>query len=536
MASIYIIAPETDSQTNYPRMEAQDGRFVTQTAAISLTTVAALAPEDFQVRLCDENIDAVDFDAPEDVIAITANVSQARRAIAFARCFRARGKTVLMGGPHVSLAPHLFEGEADSIVAGELESIAADVFADARAGRLKPRYDAPKADLAASPAPRWDLYPNERALHAVVQTSRGCPFECNFCDVIQYLGRVQRHKTPEQVIGELQTIYDLGYGHVALADDNFTVYRKRCRALLEAIRDWNGADGRGYVTMATQMSIDIARDDDILQLCAEAGVHDAFIGVESVNPDSLQEAQKRQNLNVDLVAQLSKIVGYGLRIETALMVGFDHDDTSIFQRQLEFCESVPVTGFNISTLVAPVATPLYDRIKAEGRLIGDEISAQFPGPNLVTNFQPAQMSVDELYVGARWLVNRVLSPDFFLSRFEHLARVLGPNPFALKGVPRHRHESRRLAHGLYMRTLRAVMRAEPDAADAIGKAMAIIRRADPAVRDGLSDALSHYVLTVAGFRRRGLYDPEWAKAAAPPFGSARASDRLATLETIAAAE
>src|SRR5262249_51648305 len=152
--------------------------------------------------------------------------------------------------PHVSLAPELFAGKADCLVVGEFEPIAEAVFADMRSGVLRARYDGAKADLRRSPTPRWDLYPNERAIGGVVQTSRGCPFECHFCDVIQYLGRVQRHKEDAQVIAEIQTLYDRGYNFISLADDNFTIYRRRAKSLLRAISHWNGADERDYVLFA----------------------------------------------------------------------------------------------------------------------------------------------------------------------------------------------------------------------------------------------------------------------------------------------
>src|SRR5262249_30398477 len=162
-----------------------------------------------------EAVTPVDFGLDVDVVGVTANVSQALRAIDIARAFRTRGKPVILGGPHVSLAPELFADAADSLVVGEFEPIAADVLADLRRGTLKPRYQGAAADLGTSPVPRWDLYPNDCALVGVVQTSRGCPFECHFCDVIQYLGRNQRHKTDAQVIAEVQQLYDLGYNFIS---------------------------------------------------------------------------------------------------------------------------------------------------------------------------------------------------------------------------------------------------------------------------------------------------------------------------------
>src|SRR5258708_18058257 len=186
-----LIARGSNAHAEYWRLAARGGDLaVTRIGAASIATVAALAPPDFAVCLCDEAIEPIDFAAEADVVGISANVSQAQRAIEIAAEFRARGKIVVIGGPHVSLAPELFVGTADCLVVGEFEPIAETVFADMRSRALKPRYAGAKTDLRRSPAPRSDLYRNDRAVGGVVQTSRGCPFECHFCDVIQYLGRL----------------------------------------------------------------------------------------------------------------------------------------------------------------------------------------------------------------------------------------------------------------------------------------------------------------------------------------------------------
>ncbi|MEO8531683.1 MAG: radical SAM protein, partial [Deltaproteobacteria bacterium] len=157
---------------------------VVRVASAVTVTIAALVPDGlFHIAICDEELTPVDMDCDFDIIAITANVAQAQRAIWMGKEFMKRGKTVIMGGPHVSLAPDLFNGAAHSLCIGELEPIAHDVFGDLHRGQIKERYIGSKADLAKSPLPRWDLYPHDHAVSGVVQTSRGCPFECNFCDV-----------------------------------------------------------------------------------------------------------------------------------------------------------------------------------------------------------------------------------------------------------------------------------------------------------------------------------------------------------------
>ena len=531
---LLLIAPRSNGHTEYSALAApaSDVR-VTRIAAISIATVAALAPPDFQIVLCDEAIEAVDFDADADVVGISANVSQALRAIEIAAAFRKRGKPVVMGGPHVSLAPELFEGRADCLVVGEFEPIADTVFADMRRGALQARYDGAKADLRRSPVPRWDLYPNEKAVGGVVQTSRGCPFECHFCDVIQYLGRVQRHKDDAQVIAEIQNLYDLGYGFISLADDNFTVYRRRAKSLLNAIAAWNGAAGRDYVIFATQMSIDAARDDELLALCNDAGLLNVFIGIETNDPESLKESKKRQNLRVDLGAEVRNIVGRGLRVEAGLMVGFDHDDLSAFERQFEFAMSLPVGGFNISVLVAPVGTPLYDAMRAQGRIASDEVLAQFPSANLITNFAPARMGRDDLYVGAKWLISKLMDPDNFYIRLEAMSKLLAPPPWQRSGRgPRRRHATRRTAEALFAQVMRDQTRRDARIAALVRRAFTLMRQR-PEIRDGIGDALSHYLMTLQSYELNSVYDRSWARMDAPPFGIASADERLARIRAFA---
>ena len=529
---LLLIAPKSNAHTEYSRLSAPGSDvLVTRIAAASIATVAALAPDDFQVSLCDEAVESIDFDADADVVGISANVSQALRAIEIAKAFQARGKVVVMGGPHVSLAPELFEGRADCVVVGEFEPIAETVFADMRRGALKPRYDGSKADLRRSPMPRWDLYPNDRAVSGVVQTSRGCPFECHFCDVIQYLGRVQRHKADAQVIAEIQNLYNHGYSFISLADDNFTVYRKRAKSLLKAIAAWNGAEGRDYVIFATQMSIDAARDDELLALCNDAGLLNAFVGIETSDEASLAESKKRQNMRVDLRGEVRKIVSRGLRVEAALMVGFDHDDLGTFERQFEFAMSLPVGGFNISVLVAPVATPLYEAMRAQGRIVSDEVLAQFPSANLITNFTPARMSRDDLYVGAKWLVSKVMDPDNFCVRLEAMSELLAPPPWERRGQGR-RHPARRKAAGLFSQVMRDLTRRDKRVATLVQRAFALMRQR-PEIRDGISDALSHYLMTLRSYEANNIYDRTWARMDAPPFGKASADERLERIRAYA---
>jgi radical SAM superfamily enzyme YgiQ (UPF0313 family) len=425
--SIYIINPREAAPFFFSSevlAAAEIGRFPI-IADLTSVTLAGFVPKDWSIEICDERSDDVNFDTTAEVVAITAKVSQRNRLKALAAEFRRRGKLVMVGGPHVSLWPDDVRGHADIVVIGEIEDIAAGMFADIAAGRPKPEYQGGKPDLRTSPLPRWDLYPFRPSMAGQVQTSRGCPFECEFCDVIQYLGRKQRWKEPRQVIAELDQLYGLGCRDVLLADDNFTIVRKRARALLEAIAEWNGRQAGGRMRFVTQLSIDAARDLDLLSLAVEAGMDRCFIGIETPNEESLREVQKRQNTRLDLAQEVRKIVATGLMPLCGMIVGFDHDGPDIFERQAEFIASLPAPVIQLGMLVAPHGTPLHDRMTAENRLIEEGYAGE--GNLLETNIRPARMSPGELRQGLRWLLNEVFDPDRWFARLAHFAELAPEN-------------------------------------------------------------------------------------------------------------
>lgn len=395
-------------------------------ADLATVTVAALAPADWRVSICDEHLTPADPDVQADFIGLTGKVTQAPRLIELARAYRKRGRVVIAGGPWASLAPERLRDEVDVLVVGELEPIAARLFADLEAGRWQREYRGDKVDLAQSPLPRWDLYPNDRALIGCVQTSRGCPFECEFCDVIAYLGRNQRHKPVERVLAELDPLYALGYRRVFLADDNFTVYRRRARELLAALRDWNRGRTDGPMLFATQVSIDAARDPELLALAAEAGLDWVFVGIETPNADSLRECRKPQNLLLDAQAGVRAFLAHGIAVSGGMMVGFDHDGPDIFERQRAFASAAPIPMFSLGALVAPVATPLHARLSAAQRIVdgGPEVAA-LPWD---TNIVPAGMSRAELLDGLRWLSHALYEPQAFGARLTAMIETLAPHP------------------------------------------------------------------------------------------------------------
>ena len=432
--SLYLINPKSESPSYFGAEVFESWGFesVQAIADLATTTVAALAPPDWEIEICDEYMDPVDFDHPADFVGITGKITQARRMKTLAETFRERGKTVIFGGPFASLSPDAVRDHCDILVVGELEDIAEEFFSDLETS-WKSEYVTGKPDLLLSPLPRWDLYNNRRALTGCVQTSRGCPFECEFCDVIQYLGRKQRHKSVEQILAECDALYELGYRDIFLADDNFTVYRRRAKEVLSALRDWNAARTDGPVAFCTQVSIDATRDPDIMRLQAEAGMVWVFVGIETPNVESLKETKKRQNVGVDLVEEIQVFLDHGISVRGGMIVGFDHDDLDIFDIQYRFAMQTPIPIFSVGSLVAPAATPLFDRMKQGGRLVED-------GPESVanpwqTNMVPSQMTLEQLLEGVKWLANRLYLPENFAERMVTMIESMGPQrgPFRKKG-------------------------------------------------------------------------------------------------------
>ncbi len=417
--SIYIINPRCDAPSYHTTecFEQFGLRPVVAVADLAVVTVAGFVPPDFDISLCEDSIEPVDFSKRPDFVALTGKISQWGRMREIATRFRAQGACVIIGGSFASLSPDVVRPHCDILVRGEIEEIAEGFFADLRSGDWKVEYVGTKPDLSRSPMPRWDLYPNHAALTGTLQTSRGCPFECEFCDVIAYLGRKQRHKEIPQVLAELDQLYRLGYRSVFLADDNFTVYRARTKELLAALADWNRRQPDGAVQFSTQVSIDAAGDEELLRMCTDAGMAHVYIGIETPNEEALRIAKKRQNLRRDLAAEILRFVEHGMYVEAGMIVGFDGDDAGIFARQYEFAMRCAVPVFTMGALVAPAATALFARLKKAGRLSEEnDVASQVIAGPWRTNIVPLGMSRDELQRGGAALCRALYSPEPFEAR------------------------------------------------------------------------------------------------------------------------
>ncbi|HUQ99882.1 MAG TPA: radical SAM protein [Gemmatimonadaceae bacterium] len=509
--SLYLINPRSKFPTYFSAevFAASGFQPATAMADLAIPTLAALAPADFDVQLCDENVSTLDPNVDSDFVGITGKITQLERMREIAAHFRSRGKTVIIGGPQASLSPETVRDYADILVTGEIENIADQFFADLGSGTWKPQYVGDKPDLDKTPVPRWDLYPNSRAAMSTVQTSRGCPFECEFCDVIQYLGRNQRHKSPARVLAELDVIAGHGYRTVFLADDNFTVYRSRAKELLSALKAWNEDGGKG-MTFTTQVSIDCARDPEMLRLCAEAGLTNVFIGIETSNESSLRETKKRQNVGIDLRGQVARIVRHGIAVTGGMIVGFDADTKDIFEQQHDFAMSIPVPVFSLGSLVAPAATPLYSRMARQNRLV--ENASEVAGAPWDTNLIPLQMSREELIAGVRWLCNRLYRPEAFAER---VFRFI--NEFGKESGTRTRLRSTKQSRPIEIESLQLagrVARLGADEASMLRRVQGAVAR-KPEVSAHVVMMLGQYMQVRHSYAFAGLWDRKLAEQTSP---------------------
>jgi hypothetical protein len=413
--SIYLInpAPDFPSYSSSDVLREATGRGVASFLSLAAPVVAAMIPDDFKVTLCEENVTPIDFDAPVDYVGITGMVSQWQRMKAIAREFRKRGRVVIIGGPQATLRADDVRPHCQILVRGEIEEIADGLFEDLRTGNWKTEYVAATPQSIDAPLPRLDLYPNERTLTGAIQTSRGCPFGCEFCEAIQYQGRKQRHKPIPRVLEELDQLHTFGYRQVFIIDDNLTASRKHAKELLEAIKSWNRKKG-ARMTFVAQVSIDAASDEDLLRACADAGVVDVFVGIETPSTESLREVKKFHNTRIDIQSQIERFVESGIGVTGGMIVGFDSDGPDIFERQYEFAMATPIPFFTPAALFAPDTTPLFERLRREGRVAAK--SAELPCTPWTTNVIPKQLSREELAEGLRWLVNKLYHPRSFTRR------------------------------------------------------------------------------------------------------------------------
>ncbi len=381
---------------------------------LGLLTVAALLPEKWSRRLVDVNVDDLtNSDLAWADMAFIGGMAVQRKSAKqiIARC-RAKGLKVIAGGPLFTAEPDEFE-EVDHLVLDEAELTLPAFLEDLQNGCPKKIYRSSGfCDLHHTPIPSWDLVRMKRYASMSIQFSRGCPFNCEFCNVTVLFGHRPRLKTSQQVIAELDRIYDAGWrSSIFFVDDNFIGNKGYLKTqLLPALIEWR-KDKKGCVFF-TEASINLADDRELLDMMVEAGFDTVFIGIESPDEASLTECHKTQNKNRNLLQSVKTIHRAGLQVMGGFIVGFDSDTQSTFQRQIDFIQKSGIVTAMVGMLQAPPGTRLFDRLQRESRVV-----STFSGDNVdgTTNIIP-QMGLERLLQGYRSVMKQIYSPNNFYRR------------------------------------------------------------------------------------------------------------------------
>jgi len=387
---------------------------------LGLLTVAAMLPPGWSKRLVDVNVRKLSEKdlAWADYAFISGMVVQretARQIIA--RCKKA-GVKVVAGGPLFTSEYEHFK-KVDHFVLNEAEVTFPPFLTDLERGHARRIYTTPEfADLQKTPVPLWKLADLNRYASMSIQFSRGCPYNCEFCNVTTLFGHRFRTKTAEQILAELDSLYDLGWRrNVFFVDDNL-IGNKSCLKgeLLPALIEWQ--KGKTGIPFQTQVSINLADDQPLMEMMVHAGFRTVFIGIETPDEDSLTECNKRLNKNRNMVEDVKRIQRAGLQVQGGFIVGFDHDTPSIFQRQIDFIQKSGIVTAMVGLLQAPRGTRLYERLKKEGRLLehlsGDNVDG-------TTNIIPT-MSLDTLREGYKSILQTIYSPQHYYQRVKTFLR------------------------------------------------------------------------------------------------------------------
>jgi radical SAM superfamily enzyme YgiQ (UPF0313 family) len=397
---------------------------------LGLITVAAMLPPQWEVRLIDHNIDedvtSADL-AWADMVMTGGMLFQQPDIHRIIELAHSHGKPVVIGGPDVTTSPHLYK-TADIQVHGEAEDVIDEFVAAWEAGQRSGVFAAPKfqVDITKTPIPRYDLLKLDRYLYVGVQFSRGCPFTCEFCDIIEIYGRVPRTKTTPQVLAELETLYQLGYrGHVDFVDDNIIGNKKAVKAFMPALADWLRTHDYPF-EFSTEASINLADDDVLLKMMQHANFFSIFVGIESPDPETLVLTKKKQNTRRDLVDSVKKIYGAGMFVNAGFIIGFDTDKSGMAEAMIQFIEDATIPITVLSLLYALAGTQLSRRLEKEGRLHNDVNVLPSEGLDHCLgglNFDTIRPR-HEILEDYRTILTRVYDPVAFCGRIERMVKLL----------------------------------------------------------------------------------------------------------------
>ncbi|HSB33491.1 MAG TPA: radical SAM protein, partial [Nitrospirota bacterium] len=415
---VYPECPETFWSFKYAL------RFISKHASLpplGLLTVAAMLPAGWDLRLADMNVRKLtdrDLRWADFVFLSAMSIQRVSAMSVIARC-RALGVKVIAGGPLFTAMPDEFV-DVDHLILNEAEVTLPLFLEDLQKGRLRRVYSSTQwADLSKTPVPRFDLLNKKRYASMNVQYSRGCPFDCEFCNITSLFGRTPRTKTGGQLLAEFERLYQGGWRHgVFIVDDNFIGNKgKLKKEVLPAIISWMEERGHPF-ELSTEASINLADDEELMQLMVRAGFDTVFVGIETPNEESLAECSKIQNRNRDLIESVKKIQRAGLEVQAGFIVGFDKDPITIFERLISFIQESGIATAMVGLLNAPKGTKLYNRLLSEGRLVK---AATGDNTDFSINFVP-KMPPEVLLSGYRRIVHTIYSPKYFYARVREFLR------------------------------------------------------------------------------------------------------------------
>jgi len=408
-------------------------KFIFKKAAfppLGLLTVAAMLPEEWEKKLVDMNTTTLTDKELKwaDYVFISGMVAQQNSAREVVGRCKKLGTKIVAGGPLFTPGNEDFGfDDMDHLVFNEAENIMPLFLEDLEKGCAKHIYMSEEfPDIRKTPVPLWSLINKKKYLMMSIQYSRGCPFNCEFCDIVILNGHRPRPKDKSQIVAELDTLYDMGWrARVFFVDDNFIGNKRKLKSeILPAIIKWMEEKKHPF-SFLTEASINLADDEELMRLMNEAGFKMVFVGIESPNEESLVECNKLPNKNRDLLASVKKIQNYGLEVQGGFIVGFDSDPVSIFKSQIDFIQKSGIVTAMVGVLVAPPETRLYKRLKRENRLLVDGTGT---GDNTdgSTNFIP-KMGYETLARGYEHIVDTIYAPKQYYERIRTFLKEYQPS-------------------------------------------------------------------------------------------------------------
>jgi len=389
---------------------------------LGLATLAALCPPDWEIEIVDENIETIPLEPKADIIGICGMGVQFKRQKELITFYKNQDHFVVAGGSYASLCPERFGETADAVIAGEAEYIWKNFCEDYENGSTKKLYhEAGEVSLVDSPTPRFDLLKTHRYQAVGLQFSRGCPYRCEFCDIIVMFGRKPRVKSFEQVGRELDELRKLGVVNVFFVDDNLIGNKPVAKKFMAYLKDYQEKHNYNFV-FGTEASLNLSQDDELLNLFVEANFAWVFIGIESPDEESLKETLKFQNTRSDILSSVRHIYSYGIEVLAGFIIGFDNDTLKTFDLQYNFIQNSGISGSMIGLLTAVPKTPLYERLEKDGRLIKE--SSGTDNTKLGTNMIPLGMSYEEMVEGYRKLYHRLLDDRVIAQRINNKSKYM----------------------------------------------------------------------------------------------------------------